>query len=126
MTAPAEVQQPPTVRRPRRISRATVLILGVLVVPFVLSVALNEYGGHSVEGSLRMAFASVAGQTIAILSAIAAIVLTVTRRYAWPAIVGFVIIALVITQFAIGNMASAGDLLLERLELIAETDELNR
>ena len=115
-----------TASGPRRISRATILILGVLVIPAVLSITLNSYGALTVDGALRMAFATVAGQTIAILSAILVVVLTVTRRYAWPAIVGVAIIAFVITQFALGSMATAGDLLLNRLDLIAEVDKLNR
>lgn len=125
MTAPAEVDIVPTAGRPRRISRLTVLILGVVVIPAVLSITLNSYGALTVDGALRMAFATVAGQTIAILSAILVVVLTVTRRYAWPAIVAVAIIALVITQFALGTMATAGDLLLNRMDLIARVDELN-
>ncbi|CAN5464470.1 hypothetical protein BH10ACT5_BH10ACT5_02010 [soil metagenome] len=112
-------------KRPRRIGRGTVLILGVIVVPFALSAALNNYGGLTEDGALRMAFATVAGQTIAILSAIAAVVLTVTRRYAWPAVGAMAIIAAVITAWAIGSISSAGDLLLERLDLLAQLREFN-
>ena len=126
MTAPAEVDIVPTERKSRRMSRATVLILGVLMIPAALSITMNSYGALTVDSALRMAFATVAGQTIAILSAIVAVVLTITRRYAWPAIAAVAIIALVITQFALGTIASAGDLLLVRLDLIAEVDELNR
>ncbi|MEV8370052.1 hypothetical protein [Microbacterium sp. NPDC064584] len=126
MTVPTDLDQAPTVSRPRRISRGAVLVVGVFVLPFLLKVALNSYGALTVDGALRMAFATVAGQTIAILSAIVAIVLTVTRRYAWPATVAFVIIGIVITQFAVGTIASAGDLLLDRLDKIAEVDQLNR
>ncbi|MCP2637739.1 hypothetical protein K0817_014370 [Microbacterium sp. HD4P20] len=126
MTAPSAVDQAPKAERRRRISRGTVLIVGVLVIPFALSAALNSYGALTVDSALRMAFATVAGQTIAILSAIAAVVLTVRRRYALPAILAFALIAALITTWAIGTMASAGDLLLERLATIAEVDELNR
>jgi Co/Zn/Cd efflux system component len=126
MTAPAELDRTPIVKRRGGISRGMLLFVGVFVIPFVLSAVLNNYGGLSVEGAIRMAFAAVAGQTIAILTAIAAVVLTVKRGYAWPAIVSFGIIAIVITSFAIGNMTSAGEMLLERLDLIAVTENLSR
>ncbi|NLP82391.1 hypothetical protein HF576_00865 [Microbacterium sp. CFH 90308] len=125
MTAPSSVDQASTARR-RRISRGTVLIVGVLVIPFALSAALNSYGALTVESALRMAFATVAGQTIAIVSAVVAVVLTVRRRYALPAILAFALIAALITTWAIGTMGTAGDLLLERLNTIAEVDVLNR
>lgn len=125
MTAPAAVDIAPKAKNSRGISRGAILLLGVVVIPFALSAALNSYGALTTDGALRMAFATVAGQTIAIISAIVAVALTVRRRYAWPAIVAFVLIAAVITSWAVGNMASAGDLLLDRLELIAEVDKLN-
>jgi len=126
MTAPSALDQAQMAKRTRRFSRGTVLIVGVLVVPFALSVALNNYGALTIDGALRMAFATVAGQTIAILSAIAAVILTIKRRYAWPAVLAFVIIAAAITSWALGSVASAGELLLTRLDLIAEVNELNR
>ena len=126
MTTVSAVNNSPTVLRPRRISRGLVLVLGTFLIPFALNVAFNSYGPLTVDSALRMAFASVAGQTIVILSAILAVILTVRRRYAWPAIAAFVIIAAIITGWAIGNMVSAGDILLDRLALINEVNELNR
>lgn len=125
-TAPAAVDTAPTAKKSRGISRGGILVLEVVVIPFALSAALSSYGALTTESALRMAFATVAGQTIAIISAIVAVVLTVRRRYAWPAIMAFALIAAVITTWAVGSMASAGDLLLDRLELIAEVDVLNR
>lgn len=126
MTTVSAVNNSSTVFRPRRISRGLVLVLGTFVIPFALNIAFNSYGPLTVDSALRMAFASVAGQIIAVLSAILAVVLTVRRRYAWPAIAAFVIIAAIITIWAIGNMVSAGDILLDRLALINELNELNR
>lgn len=126
MTAAIDVEQAPTRQKPRGVSRATVLILGVVVIPVALGFALNSYGPLTEESALRMAFTTVAGQTIAILSGVVALVLTVKRGYAWPAILGFAVIAALIASFAVGQMASAGDLLLTRLDLIADVDELNR
>jgi hypothetical protein len=89
-------------------------------------VAFNSYGALTVDGAIRMAFATVAGQTVAVVSALAALVLTVKRRYAWPAVVAFGIIATLISAAALLTIATAGETLLDRLEMIAEVDELNR
>ncbi|WP_109211943.1 MULTISPECIES: hypothetical protein [Microbacterium] len=125
MTAQPVAETDPTVKRPRRIGRGTVLLLGVILIPMVLNVVFNSYGALTVDGALRMAFATVAGQTLAILSAVTALVLTVKRRYAWPAIVAFTIITAVVAAWAFGNIAAAGDSLLIRLDVIAEVNELN-
>ena len=95
------------------------------MIPLVLNVSLNSYGALTVDGAVRMAFATVAGQTIAILSAIAIVVLTV-KRYAIPSVIATTVIAAVITCTAVSIMAGAGDLLLIRLDNIAEIDQLNR
>ncbi|MFG6504567.1 hypothetical protein [Microbacterium sp. P05] len=113
-------------RSPRRISRLLVLILGVIVIPFALTAALNSYGALTVDGALRMAFGMVAGQTLAILSGFACVVLTIKRGSGAHAIVGFAVLAALITLGAVGHIGSAGDLLLTRLDLIAEVDRLNR
>ncbi|MCD2441129.1 hypothetical protein LQ757_02455 [Agromyces sp. SYSU K20354] len=126
MTVPAATEQPAVANRSRRISRGAILIVGVIVVPVALTVLLNSYGALTVDGALRMAFATVAGQTIAILSAITAVVLTVRRGYRPLPIAAFVLIAAAVTLFAISAMSSAGDLLLTRLDIIAEVDKLNR
>lgn len=125
MTAQPVIETNPKVKRPRRVGRGTVLLLGVILVPMALNVVFNSYGALTVDGALRMAFATVAGQTLAIVSAITALVLTVKRRYAWPAIVAFTIITAMVIVWAFGNIAAAGDTLLSRLDIIAEVNELN-
>jgi len=126
MSSPTAMEHPSVAKRSRRISRSFVLIVGVILAPVALSVALNSYGALTVDGAIRMAFGTVAGQTIAILSAITAVVLTVRRGYRFPAIAAMVVIAVAITLVAISNAASAGDLLLTRLDIIAQVNELNR
>lgn len=125
MTAPALMEQPLSSKKPRRVSRATILIWGVILIPVALSVAMNSYGPLTVDSALRMAFATVAGQTIAILSAATALVLTIKLRYAPPAIVAMTLIAAFITITAISNMGNAGELLVTRLDMVAEVDKLN-
>ena len=123
MTAPV-VQKSPSVSR-QGISRGSVLLLGVILIPVALNVAFNSYGALTVDGALRMLFATVAGQTIAILSAITALVLTFKRGYAWPATASFAIITAVITASAFATISTAGDTLLDRLTLIEQVNHLN-
>ncbi|WP_345800400.1 hypothetical protein AAIB33_13095 [Microbacterium sp. AZCO] len=124
-THAAAAEQSPLVRRRGRIGRGTVLIVGVVLIPWALALAFNNYGPLTVDGAIQMAFATVAGQTVAIISAVTAFVLTVRRRYAWPAVVALGIIAALITFSAFSMMASAGDTLVDRLGAVAEADQLN-
>jgi Co/Zn/Cd efflux system component len=124
MTAPV-LEKPDTTSRSRGISFGGILVLGVFVVPFILTAVLNSYGPLTEESALRMAFATVAGQTIAILTACAVLVLAVKRRQPLPDVLVLIVIGAVITAFAIGAMGSAGNELLARLDLIAEVAALN-
>ena len=114
-----------TSRRPRRVSRASIMFLGVIVIPFALGAILNSYGPLTEESAIRMAFATVAGQTVAILSAIATVVVTVIRRADVGQVILIAAIALFVTLGALSVMAGASDALLARLHLVAETNLLN-
>lgn len=127
MTVPiAEQQSIVTSRRRPRFRLVIILVFGVLVVPFAVSAAFNNYGPLTEESAIRMAFATVVGQVIAVLSGFAVIGLAVKRRYDIPKIVLLVVVAVVITVNAFAVAGSAGDLLLSRLDLIAETNLLNQ
>ncbi len=65
-----------------------------------------------------------AGQTIAIGGAVAALVITVVSRRSIPGVIFFSLIALIVTIYALTVMESAGELLLDRLDLVAETARL--
>ncbi|MDN3496916.1 hypothetical protein QL996_13320 [Planococcus sp. APC 4015] len=117
--------EPATLVRERRVSRRLVLIAGVVLIPFALGLALNSYGALTADGAVRMAFATVAGQTVAILSAITAVIVTVKQKRSWQSLILMTIIAAVIAIAAVVSIASAGDLLLVRLEMIAEVDQIN-
>lgn len=105
--------------------------MGVLVIPFALSALFNSYGALTYESAIRMGFATAAGQTIAILSAIGVIALAVARRRTVDhaafliQVVVLTFIALAITVNAFEVMSSASELLLTRLDLAAETAKLN-
>lgn len=122
-TAPV-VQSEPRSRRP--VSRAVVLILGCVIIPAALALALNSWGPLTDESAVRMFAATVAGQTIAILSAIVALVMTVKRTSRPAVIVGFAVIVLVVVTQSLSVIDSAGDMLFTRLDRVAEVDMLNR
>ena len=103
--------------------RRFVLLMSVLVLPAALSALLNSYGALTEESAMRMAFATVAGQTVAMLGALAAVVLTIVQRR--RGLVLFVLIGFVVIVCAVAAMGTAGELLLARLDLIAETAALN-
>jgi hypothetical protein len=107
-------------------TRQFILFAGVIVIPLALSLVFNSWGALTVESAITMAFASVAGQTIAILAAVAIVVSSVVRKQGTSSLVLSLIVALVVISLAISSMASAGDLLQQRLALIAEVDLLNR
>lgn len=127
MSAPTtEQNRVGATRRPPQLRPVAILLLGVLVVPIALTAAFTSYGPLTEESAIRMAFATVAGQVIAILSGFVTVGVAVKRRYnvMQIAILTAIAIAIVVSAFALN--ASAGDLLLSRLDLIAETNLLNQ
>jgi len=116
------LQPPASVHRKLRLSSGGILLLGVIAIPFALTVALNSYGPLTGDGAIRMAFATVAGQTIAILSAIAVLAIALYRRATVAEVAVLVVIVIAVTLAAIASMMSAGELLLNNLDLVAETD----
>jgi hypothetical protein len=122
----SQSQSAASVHRSFRLSSSGILLLGVIVVPFALTVALNSYGPLTEDSAIRMAFGTVAGQSIAILTAIAVLAITIFRRVHLAEVAVFVIIAAAVTLAAIATMMSAGELLLNNLDHVAETGLLNR
>ncbi|WP_350352599.1 hypothetical protein ABS642_05930 [Microbacterium sp. A8/3-1] len=100
--------------------RRLILLVSLFVVPVALNVAFNSYGALTVDSALRMAFAAVAGQTIAVVGALAALVVTITHRRHLAGIVLFGLVFVLVTVYACAAAESAGALLLDRLELVAE------
>jgi len=115
----------PTRRTRWVVRRRVVLLLSLFVIPFAISALLNSYGPLTAESAIRMAFATVAGQTIAIGGAVAALVITLVSRRSIPGVIVFALIALVVTMYAFTVMGNAGQVLLDRLDLVAETARLN-
>ncbi len=94
-----------------------VLLAGHLLIPLALAIAFNSYGPPDDAAFVRMAFATVAGCTVGILSSVVAVV--VTFRHAQARIVRTVMGfgAGLLAMHAIGTLASASEQLLERLGL---------
>ncbi|WP_314649745.1 hypothetical protein [uncultured Microbacterium sp.] len=110
--APARTGEPWYLRR------RLILLASVVVVPVALTAALNSYGPLTEESALRMAFATVAGMTAAVLGAVAALVVTLARRRSIPGVIFFALVLVFVTTWALAAVSGAGDLLLERLALI--------
>ncbi len=115
-----------TRRRPSSLRPLAILLLGVVVIPIALSAAFNSYGALTEESAVRMAFATVAGQVFAILSAAVMVGIAVKRRRHPVEILVLSVVAVLVVVYAIAVCGNAGDLLLSRLDLIAEVDLLNR
>lgn len=126
MTAPATAQDAVATRRRSQLRPVAILVLGVIVAPTVFAAAFNSYGPLTEESAIRMAFATVAGQVIAALSGFVAVGIAMKRRYSVPHIALLIAIAVAIVAGAFGVSMSAGDLLLSRLDLVAETNLLNQ
>lgn len=127
MSAPiAERDAATSGRRRVQLTPIAILLLGVVIVPIAFSVAFNSWGPLTEESAIRMAFATVAGQVIAVLTGSVMVGLAAKRRYGFAQIVVLIVIALAITINSSAMISSAGELLLSRLDLIAETDMLNQ
>ena len=106
-------------------SRSFIFVAGVFVIPWVLGLALNSWGPLTAESAIVMAFATVAGQTIAIVTAVVVVVLSFVRRIASVSLTISVVVGIVVVLAALSNMSAASDLLQQRLELVATVDQLN-
>lgn len=127
MSAPiTEQNRVGATQRPLQLGPVAILLLGVLVVPVVLTAAFNSYGPLTEESAIRMAFATVAGQVIAVLTGIVTVGVAAKRRHNVMQIAILIAVAIAIVFNAVAMSMTAGDLLLSRLDLIAETNLLNQ
>lgn len=112
-------ESPAPARRPgtslRGFSAPLILLVGVVVVPFALTIATLPSAAPDDADFVRMAFASVAGATIAIASVLGLLIDRVIRRAKLSTIAIFALIALVVVPWQLSAIQSAADLLLGRL-----------
>lgn len=114
-----DVATKPRTTRPgtslRGFSAPLVLLLGLAVVPFGLTLLTLPAGRPDEMDYVRMAFASVAGCTIAILSVVGLLVDRILRRAKPATIAYFALVALVVVWWQLGNLSIAAETLLSRL-----------
>lgn len=92
-----------------------ILVGGVLVAPFLLTLAFNSYGPPDDMAYVRMAFASVAGHTIAIIACLATLVYAYRHPGGRTAFTITTIVCGFLIMQSTGGMSSASELLLQRL-----------
>lgn len=101
----------------RGFSAPLLLLTGVVLVPLGIGLLANSWEAPDDAAYVRMAFATVSGATIAILTVLGLLVDRVVRRASASTIAIFAVIALVVVPWALNEIASAGELLLTRLAL---------
>jgi len=103
--------------RLRGFSGGIILVFGVLLIPMTLAVAFNSYDAPDAIAYVRMAFAQVAGATIAILTVLGLLVHRVARRSPASTIGWFGMLSVVIAAWQFSVLSSAAATLLSRLGL---------
>lgn len=98
-------------------SAALILVLGVVVVPSVVVMAAVSHTAPDTSDYIRMAFAQVAGATIAIVSSVALVIDRLVRRARWSAIAILAVIATVVTMWSIRTIHASADFLLAGIGL---------
>ena len=92
---------------------APIGLTGVFIVPILLMVIFNSYGPPGPAEYVQMAFATVAGCVIAILTmtglTVASFMLKSKSR------ISLTVVSAVLITASLSNIASAGELLLQRL-----------
>lgn len=118
MSTAQQVEETAALRPRRRLSRGLILIAGVVLIPFALGLIFNSYHTVTEESAVRQAFALVAGQTIAMLTAHAVVVVTAMERR-WRELPLFVVIALAVISSAVSSLTRTGERLVQLLSTVA-------
>ncbi len=94
-----------------------ILLAGYAVAPIVLVIAFNSYSAPDDAAYVRMAFASVAGATIGLLSSAVAVIYTFRHSRARAVRLLMCLASAFLAWQATGALAHASELLLLRLSL---------
>ena len=95
----------------RRKSPASLLLVGgIVLVPALLTFVFNSWEAPDAEAYVRMAFASVAGSTLAIITVFAVLISRLRERFSTVAI--YAVIAVVVTYYSFNAIDRAGAFLL--------------
>jgi xanthine/uracil permease len=115
MSSDTVVQRPEAGARPWSFSGGVILVLGVVLVPMALVVIFNSHSAPDADAYVRMAFAQVAGATIAITTVFGLLVHRIVRRSPISTIAWFAFIALVVGSWQIASINRSADFLLTGL-----------
>lgn len=97
---------------------APILLIGsLIVVPMALGLLFNSWSAPDDQAYVRMAFATVAGCTLAIATVVGLLVDRIIRRATPSTIAIFAVIALVAVPYQLNAISGAAELLLARLNL---------
>src|SRR3954453_14651938 len=112
----AETRSAPGTRL-RGFSAAGILVTGVVLIPMALGIIFNSWAAPDADAYVRMAFAQVAGVTIAIGTVVGLVVQRIARRSPIRDTVWFGLIAVVVIAWQVSNLARTADFLLTGLGL---------
>jgi hypothetical protein len=101
----------------RGFSAPILLVGGLVVVPTALLLLFGQSSAPDDAAYVRMAFASVAGATLAIATVLGLLVDRIIRRATVSTIAIFAVIALVVVPYELRTISLAADTLLVRLSL---------
>lgn len=90
---------------------------GVVLIPMTLAIIFNSWSAPDADAYVRMAFAQVAGATIAIATVVTLVAHRIVRRSALRDTLWFALIAVGITAWQIANVSRAANFLLTGLGL---------
>jgi uncharacterized membrane protein YgdD (TMEM256/DUF423 family) len=90
-------------------------IAGVVVVPFILVVAFNSWTAPDDADYIRMAFAQVAGQTIAITTMVGLIIASRFRRRTGAATGWLLVLAALVISGSLSAMSRSAEHLLQMI-----------
>jgi hypothetical protein len=119
MTDTATASAPPQLRRSRGLATGIILVLGVLVVPLALTFSFNSWEAPDAAAYVRMAFASVAGSTIAIATVWGLLIRDIVHRNGRAQIATALIIALFVSYLAVSGIGAASRFLLQGLSTVS-------
>ncbi|KQZ85565.1 hypothetical protein ASD56_04415 [Microbacterium sp. Root166] len=100
-------------------SAGVILVVGVMVVPFAITAIFMSYSAPDAADYVRMAFASVAGATIAIITVLGLLIHRIVRRSPLGTIAWFAFIAVLIGSWQLAGISSRVSSLLTTLGIPA-------
>lgn len=96
-------------------SPSAVFAFGVLIIPGLLSIAANSWSEPDAADYVRMAFATVIGATVAIVTVVGLWVFFLRRRS--PYLFWYTLGAVVVVAMQVSFIFGAADTLLDRLAM---------